>query len=364
MPRWDPYFIAPDFDAFWRQRTKEASSRTLLILTLGFDPRCIQVAVMLDNMGIGERLELLALQLSANPAFDQQGGPLEDLLESNIASLRELETRHSAKIIQIETHDNDGHSITGRRALDAISKSKNDFSRYTDVIVDISGMPKAALFPIVSYLIYLADEGTIANLHISLVEDPLLEGSIIGQEFGQADFLHTFRPKANSTFVWLPSLGLHQETRLAKIYDLLQPSCVEICPILPFPSRSMRLVDDLALDHSELLFETFGVSLDNLILCDERTPFDAYRKVLELDEYYKTRIALLTGNELITTVVSPLASKMQSLGVLLAAKEKGLPVCHVEPGTYRLELDDDGRLPTAGNSPTEIWITGEPYSVV
>ena len=36
----------------------------------------------------------------------------------------------------------------------------------------------------------------------------------------------------------------------------------------------MRRVDDIAVKHAELLFEGFLVSVDNLLLCDERNPFD------------------------------------------------------------------------------------------
>jgi hypothetical protein len=115
--------------------------------------------------------------------------------------------------------------------------------------------------------------------------------------------------------------------------------------------------------HSELLFEGFLVAPENLLLCDERTPFDVYRKVLNVEEYYRKQLGAIQGMGSVTTVISPLSSKTLSLGMLLAAVERGLPVCHVEPGTYQIDTDQSGRLiGDMARGPTEIWLAGEPYA--
>ena len=125
----------------------------------------------------------------------------------------------------------------------------------------------------------------------------------------------------------------------------------------------MRRADEIIARHFEQLFEGFLVSMDDLLLCDERTPFDIYRKILEVEEYYRTRLASVPSIGMITTVVSPLSSKTLSLGMLLAAIERGLPVCHVEAGAYQVQLDDKGAfLESEGTSAKEIWLAGEPYS--
>ena len=233
---------------------------------------------------------------------------------------------------------------------------------YTDIVVDISAMPRGVFFPLISYLLRLADKGVFQNLHVAVVEDPSLDSVIRGQEYGQAEFVHTFRPQSEGKLVWLPVIGSNEVARLEKIQNKIAGSCIEICPIMPFPSRSLRRVDDVVLRHSEVLFEGFLVSTDNLLLCDERTPFDVYRKILDVEEYYRTRLSVIPQIGRVTTVVSPLSSKTLSLGVLLASVERSLPVCHVEAGTYEIKMDDAGRLPgKALTNPTEIWLAGEPY---
>jgi hypothetical protein len=218
-------------------------------------------------------------------------------------------------------------------------------------------------FPLIAYLLRLADKGVFQNLHVAVVEDPLLDSRISGREYGQADYLHTFRYQGEDKVVWLPLVGDNEAARLEKIHNKIKAACVEICPILPFPARSMRRVDDIAVKHAELLFEGFLVSLDNLLLCDERNPFDVYRKILEVEDYYRSRLGAVPAIGKVTTVVSPLSSKTLSLGMLLAAIERSLPVCHVEAGTYQVDVDEQGRLTgDTMRGPTEIWVAGEPYT--
>ena len=267
------------------------------------------------------------------------------------------------RIIDVEMRDSEGHNVVGRKTLDAVNTHVETFSEYGDVLVDISGMPRGVFFPLVAYLLRLADRGRIRNLHIAVVEDPHLDSRIIGQEYGQADYLHTFRFQGRGKIIWIPAIGTNDAIRLEKIHDRLKATCIEICPILPFPASSMRRADEIIARHFEQLFEGFLVSMDDLLLCDERTPFDIYRKILEVEEYYRTRLASVPSIGMITTVVSPLSSKTLSLGMLLAAIERGLPVCHVEAGAYQVQLDDKGAfLESEGTSAKEIWLAGEPYS--
>lgn len=199
---------------------------------------------------------------------------------------------------------------------------------------------------------------------MAVVEDPVLDSRISAREYGQADYLHTFRYQGEEKLIWLPLVGNNEVARLEKIHNKIKAACVEICPILPFPAISMRRVDDIAVKHGELLFEGFLVSVDNLLLCDERNPFDVYRKIIEVEDYYRHRLGAVPAIGRVKTVVSPLSSKTLSLGMLLAAIERSLPVCHVEAGTYQVDLDNQGRLiGDTTRGPTEIWIAGEPYTI-
>ncbi len=88
---------------------------------------------------------------------------------------------------------------------------------------------------------------------------------------------------------------------------------------------------------------------------------DVYRKVLNVEEYYRRQLSAIQGMGNVTTVLSPLSSKTLSLGMLLAAVERSLPVCHVEPGTYQIETDELGHLiGDIARGPTEIWLAESP----
>ena len=362
MSRWSEYHLDIDFLQFWQDRVRVSQGRILVIFALGFDPRGMDALRCLATLGLGQRLGYLALRLQTPPVFAQNGAIARTLVEENTRALTALDVGVAEGIIDIETHDAEGHSVVGRRAVSAVSERPGILGNYSDVIVDISGMPRAAFYPLISYLIRQADRGIFPNLHTAVVNDPMLDFRISGREYGNADYLHTFRRQGTERVVWLPVIGNNEVTRLQKIYGELGDACVEICPILPFPGTSLRRADDLLLQHSEVLFESLLVSPDNILLCDEENPFDIYRKILEVDAYYKGRLSGIAALGAVTTVVSPLASKMLSLGMLLAAVEKGLPVCHVEAGVYQVEGSDAAELkrdPT--KPPTEIWIAGEPY---
>jgi hypothetical protein len=362
--RWRDYFVEEDFGRFWAKRAEDPSVRVLIVLGVGFDPRClVTLRTIAGSAGLGDRLGYLALRLIARPALGDTGVVTERLSKANFDELAGIVGGRAEAVYDIETHDSEGHNVAGRKTLDAISNASSVLAAYTDVIVDISGMPRGVFFPLLAYLLRLAEKEIFTNLHVAVVEDPVLDDRMSGREYGQADFLHTFRLQGDNKLVWLPVLGSSEVARLEKIHNRLKGACIEICPVLPFPARSLRRVDDIVMKHSELLFEGFLVSPENLLLCDERTPFDVYRKVLDVEGYYRQRLGAISGIGAVTTVVSPLASKTLSLGVLLAAVERSLPVCHVEAGTYHVDVDDDGRLVgDTTRGPTDIWLAGEPYA--
>ncbi len=363
MVRWDDGFIDADFAGFWTRRAAvNPDVRVLAIVGVGFDPRSLAALRALGASGLGERLGYIGLRIVARPAFGDAGTITETLSTEQANQISLLEGMRCEAIHDVRTHDDEGYNVAGRRTLEAVYESRDVLSEYSDVVVDISGMPRGMFFPLISYLIRLSDDGVFRNLHVAVVEDPILDSRISGREYGQADYLHTFRDTGEAQVVWLPLVGATEGARLEKIYSKLSGSCIEVCPILPFPARSMRWADEIAVRHADVIFEGFLVTTDNVLLCDERSPFDVYRKVLEVEKYYRTRLGVLPGIGAVRAVVSPLSSKTLALGMLLAAVERQLPVCHVEAGSYEVDVDDRGRLQgDTKRVPSEIWLTGEPY---
>ncbi len=360
--RWKDYYLNDDFVSYWTERAKNQETTVLLILGLGFDGRCLVTLKTLARCGLANRLGCLALGLVSRPSFGKSEGLIDELGKSNLAEFNGIKSYKSEGIYPTQTHDSEGHYIGGRKALSILDQNSDTLGKYTDIIIDISGMPRGIFFPVLSYLIHKADSGKFRNLHAAVVEDSDLDTCIIGHEYGQADYIHTFRHLGEDKMVWLPLIGSNEVVRLEIIYKIIKSSCIEICPIVPFPAESLRRADDIVVKHAELLFENFLVSPDNLIMCDERTPFDVYRKIIEVEAYYSDRLSSIHGIGAVKTILSPLSSKTLCLGMALAAIERGLPVCHVEAGA--IEVDEERMtaiLASSNYSPKEIWLTGEPY---
>jgi hypothetical protein len=362
MGRWSDYFLDPQFADFWRSRMADPAVNVLVIIGLGFDPRSHATLQVLDNLGLKDRVGYLALKIVNRPALGKSGTITDQLARENSEQLGKLNYCRVEGVLDVETQDAEGHCIVGRRTLDAVAGAKSIFDKYSDIVVDISGMPRGMFFPLLAYLLRLADQSIVKNLHAAVVEDPTLDSKIRGREYGAADYLHTFRHHDEASLIWLPVVGEGEAVRLEKIHNKIKSSCIEICPIIPFPASSLRRVDEIVVKHAEI-FEGLLVSPDNLLLCDERIPFDIYRKILEVEQYYRTRLGAVPAIGTVKAVVSPLSSKTLSLGMLLAATERSLPICHVEPGTYDVQANEEGRL--IGGcpwEPIEIWLAGEPYT--
>lgn len=362
--RWSEYYMDADYEGFWRARLADHGASACIVLGVGFDPRSLVALERLARLGTASQVNYVALLLQPPEAINDVTKQTAALTSENRQRLAAFEGGTQIHQSEVTLRDKDGFLVGGRSAVQAVHGCLEQIKSHRDVIVDISGLPRTFFFPLIAYLCRLADRGEIRNLHVAVTEDPTLDGKIQGSEYGDADYIPHFRPQASKKLVWLPVIGKTEANRLLKIYAQLESECVEVCPVLPFPARSLRRADDILVQLREVLFENMYVSRSNILLCDERTPFDVYRKIVEVNDYYRERLKDLPGVGEVTTVVSPLANKMLSLGALLAAIERKLPVSYVEAGSYHIEAEAVDR--TASNpeiAPIEVWLTGEPYEV-
>lgn len=362
--RWNNYFIDPQFENFWKKRLADRSERVCVITGSGFDPRAV-LAVTRIEAAAAHRSQVGYVALTFRPPtpLGQKDAAVVTLSGSNADRLKNLTCTCVAQQ-EILLYDASGHAAGGRSALHTVNGILALLGKYRDVVVDISGMPRTIFYPLLAYLCREADAGKIRNLHVAVSEAPHVDAAIQGREYGSADFIHTFRLQTSpSKLVWLPVVTENDGIRLQKVYDQLKNDCIEICPIVPFPSASLRRSDNILMSLREVLFENFVISKNNILLCDERNPFDVYRKVLQIDDYYRERVASLPALKNVTTVVSPPASKMLSLGALLAAIERKLPVCHVGARAYAIDNSTGSVDDPASVTTTEVWLTGEPYEI-
>ena len=361
IPRWSDYFMTRDFTTFWTERMAEKGASACLITGIGFDPRCVVGLTRLLSVSQPGKVGFLGLRLNAPLEVNEPARERNRLAERHEKALL-ASSATQIGIGQIPLQDGNRFPVGGPRALEFVAGHLQTLQQYRHVIVDISGLPRSIFYPLISYLCSRADQGAIENLHVVVTEDQHLDASIRLSEFGDADYVHTFRMAGKKKVVWVPVLNKDERDRVLKIFNQVKDDCVEICPILPFPAEPLRKADDILIDNSEVLFQELDILPTNFLLCDETNPFDIYRKIVGLHDYYLEKLSGLLGD--VTIVVSPLSTKLLSLGMLLAAIERRLPVSYVEAGMYDPPVAEIEQFTELKDQTLDIWLTGEPYRQV
>ena len=356
--RWHSNFLcAPSqFTGFWGRYTTDRERSCLLIAGRGFDPRTMEAPSALVDAGatIAE-VHLIHLIDHYNPTHPESHSKRA---RQNEADLRQLLASATITVNQIESRTADGR-VTGGQMVSNLFAGIST-SSLTDIIVDITALPTSIYFPLLGTLLRLHDETNATwNLHCVVCENAELDDAILAEGGDHAELMFGFQgdfrlaSEEDHLTVWAPVLGERQSESLRKIADAIGPDDVK--PVLPFPSRNPRRGDNLVSEYASEIFDSWGVDPSGLIYAHEQDPFDLYLQLGRLKTEYSRALALLGP---VQTVVSTHASKLLSLGVLLAAYEHNLAVMHVEPTGYG-EAEFQRYLDS--NELFEVWLAGDPY---
>jgi hypothetical protein len=272
----------------------------------------------------------------------------------------------------ITVRSSDGRRVESHSAL-SVFQNITDLTSYSDVVLDISAMPRAVCFPLIGEILHLLDEakrrdlGTVLpNFHLFVGESPDLDTAI--REEGvedDANYVHPFtggldrESSAQQPKIWIPLLGEGQRLQFQRIYDLVVPD--EICPVLPSPAMNPRRGDNLVVEYRDLLFDRLLVEPRNFIYADERNPFEVYRQIGGAIVDYARSLAPLGGSKF---VLSALSSKLMSVSALLVAYEMksaniAVGIAHVPCHGY---IIDDALTAVRLNQRVELfglWLAGE-----
>jgi len=368
MSRWQHYIMhrGPECLRFWRRHLSDDSRRVLLILGLGFDPRMCCGLRMLSSVRTGCVRECSLLKYSEGPHSPSQ--KYAALVKDNLQEVTSLMAGHGCI-----TEGNLGLLAAAaaqsrpRRASDVISQELTH--RFTDIVVDISALPRSIYFPILAKLLTLLDvmeaRTPVVNLHVLVAEDVSVDERIREEGVDErAAYIQGFsadlelQSAATVPRVWIPALGEGQEEQLRRIYDHVHPD--EICPVLPSPSVNPRRADDLIAEYRELLFDLFRVEPTNFIYACEWNPFEVYRQVYGATTRYNSALEALGRCKV---VVSALSSKLLSVGALLAAYEAKrknymIGIAHVGTQGYTVDLPVDASKAELFS----LWVAGECYN--
>ena len=129
-------------------------------------------------------------------------------------------------------------------------------------------------------------------------------------------------------------------------------------PVLPFPAVEPRRADALVLEHQTVLFEAFKVRASDFVYSDERNPFDLYRALCRLERDYRSALDTL-GPTMV--VLSAHGSKLLSVGMLLAAYERAIPIAAAAADEYEIVTGVSLETFSEVNQLCCLWLAGAPY---
>jgi len=319
--RWDPYSLTSDadFNTFWAGRLEGGNRRILLILGRGFDVRTLETARRLHQLNANVQVWQLAFDNGLGDSVVRT-----EMTADNHAGLVTLFGADNILSVPIEIGGPSGTVATPINTQVALQQA-GECTEFDDVIVDISAMPRMVAMTAVSVLLNrfdkLAESGKKSiNLHVTTAESVSADiGASRGSLRDGVTFVRGFsghleeQTTQNWPRVWFPVLGEGQRDRLRLIQELIDPD--EICPVIPFPTKKPRRGDEVVGEHREILFDDFLIEPANILLASEYNPFEAYKQIYIAMDQYKQALRSMGGCKLF---VSPLSSKLLSIGVLLA----------------------------------------------
>lgn len=368
--RWGDYFLrkGSEFNTFWKEYLNNEEHNALFVLGLGFDPRmCTAVEVILNVGGNGKR-DCFLIVFDEGPASPSRR--YEDDVSSNKSKIEGMFTG-KGEIIEksVKMFSDEGRRIGPRNAVNIFS-SIDDLVKYTDIVVDISAIPRGLYFPIIGKLLDFYDntESKSLNIHVVVADNPMLDAKIRPESVDdKAEYMHGFSGNielvstAEVPRIWMPILGEKRTVHMERIHTLVTP-IEEICPVLPSPAINPRRGDDLISEYRELLFEALRVEPTNIVYAAEQNPFEVYRQIAKTVIQYNRALLPLKGCK---TILSALSSKLLSIGALLAAydlrREYAIGVAHVEAQGYTMPEEEQIIESKYQEELFSLWLAGECY---
>jgi hypothetical protein len=343
-----------DVEQFATLHFGDSTRHVLVVAGAGFDPRATLVTQLLAKVATGP--------LDAIFVREHRPSPSPELLrraEANALSLGQ--TIASNQPIHVEIFASDGALVAGRRMAQALESVCLD--GVSDIVVDWSALSMGVAFPLVRYLLETPRRDPSTNIHLMVVHAPDTDGAIRAIASDRADPVAGFRgdlatdERSHAARLWLPHLVEGKAAVLNRIHSYVKPH--ETCPVLPFPSARWRLGDKLLAEYRDELEGAWDVDARNIVFAAENSPLDLYRTIHRIAQ---ARASVFDGVGGSLTVLSPIGSKLLSMGAFMAAFERDYPVVYVEAAGYVVDLplldsrDSEGEL-------VHLWLSGETDAV-
>lgn len=338
--------------------------RCALICGSGFDPRTLALPAVLQGC-TGLDLTLLCLR-------EERTKPQPNL--------RPVADRHEADLIRmfagrcsvhtVNIFDEGGGVVGGRRVVaivESFLSATEAAGPITDVLVDISALSCGVFFPIVAQLLQKNRANQPKwNVHLFVTENPQIDIRIRGEVMDTVSHIHGYRSRtslsqtSDHALLWVPVLAEDNAAPMRQIFDHINQltAAVDVSPIVPFPGMDPRRPDCLVEHYRELIGD-WQIDPRHFLYAAESDPLDSYRSITEIDRLRHATYDELGGS---STIVSPLGSKMLSVGLMMAAIERELRVVYVEClGYEELAVPMPNAVRNLKLPITHIWLDGEIY---
>lgn len=378
--RWNPYVFFDNSETikFWSTHFCSKNKKLLFIMGKGFDVRMNVTIIELMRACPNINIECHLIQF--NEGKSSSSHKLKPLVDENMSELNKVLSSDKIKIKNISLWEGSGRKrkrVGDRKAADIIGNNIDDLKDFTDIIVDISALPRGVYFSFVGKILTLLDIYKSIynpNFFISVAENPKIDELTKETEIdGELNYLRGFMGEQELTaqfekpVIWFPILGEDKKEHLKKAFDHIfqvNTSAYEICPVLPFPSKDPGRSDSLMIDYHQLLFEEFNIEAQNIMYVPEQNPFEAYIRLNNAIRNYNKSLTTLTGCK---AVISTFSSKLLSIGTLLSAYELkgeiGVGVLNVDSGGYEIDNVDDIKKLKNESKLFLSWLTGDPYKI-
>lgn len=153
------------------------TAKILLIMSKGFDVR-MNIALQ-ELKSNPKELDIECLLINFDEGINSSSHQYAHLVEENMKELYELLPKNKINNANIQLWINDGRSkrrVGDRKASSIINEV--DLNRFSDIIVDISALPRGIYFSMIGKLLTLIDEMQLdkqPNLMITVAENSELD---------------------------------------------------------------------------------------------------------------------------------------------------------------------------------------------
>jgi hypothetical protein len=371
--RWDPYVLLKNDDCipFWKEHFGSSNRNLLYILGKGFDWRM--------NMGIDSiiescpELDITCLAIEFDEDKSSSSRKYMPLVNENYDQLKKLvKGKILLKPVELWRTASKRKRRVGDKNVAELFSDFNSISGYTDIIIDISSLPRGIYFSLIGKVLSLIDANKIKfesqNLFVVTAENAELDKNISeSQPDDELSYVFGFLGGSELTSdkkptIWLPILGESKQHQIRAAHGKIKPE--EICPVLPFPSKNPRRSDNLIIEYHQLLFDELNIEAQNILYVSEQNPFEVYRTLRETILNYDSSLKILNGCDI---VISAFSSKLLSIGALLAAFEFKMlntikvGVLNVDSQGYNIENHEDLKSLIDKTELFVTWLAGDPY---